>query len=181
MPAVRCDATAAWRELTARPLDFDLRGVVADVMKLFTESAQAKGLTLHVEIGDTVPPLLRGDALRLRQTLINLVGNALKFTAAGGVTIAACAEGDFVRFTVRYSGRGIPVEAQALLFQKFTQLEAGTRAAEEGVGLGLSICRELVNLMGGTIELTSAGLGLGTEVRFTLPRTSAAGAAAPLL
>src|SRR6185503_7882621 len=98
------------------------------------------------------------------------VGNALKFTTDGRVTISAATHNGSVRFAVRDTGCGIPPEQQGLLFRKFMRLDTTTTAPDEGVGLGLSICRELVLLMGGEIGLESEGLGKGTEVRFTLPR-----------
>jgi signal transduction histidine kinase len=89
------------------------------------------------------------------------------------VTIAAACRGHVVELAVRDTGRGIDPSQQGLLFQKFMRLDTRPTAPEEGVGLGLSICRELVSLMGGEIALTSAGVGRGTEVRFTLPRAFA--------
>lgn len=99
---------------------------------------------------------------------------ALKFTAAGEVTVTAAAEAGEVTFVVRDTGCGIPPDQHELLFGKFMRLDSRATAPADGVGLGLSICRELVTLMGGRIALTSAGLGRGTEVRFTLPEAARA-------
>ena len=159
-------------KLELEVVDFEPRGVVGDVMKLFTESAQAKGLALHVEIGDTVPPLLRGDALRLRQTLINLVGNALKFTAKGSVSVKAARLDEVdgscvVRFEVADTGIGIPREAQRRLFEPFSQADSSTTRRYGGTGLGLAICRRVVELMGGALGVESAP-GAGSTFWFSV-------------
>lgn len=141
--------------------------VVEEVRALAEVLASAKGLTLDLVLDPDLWAL--ADPQRLKQILLNLVGNALKFTSAGGVTVSAVANGGEVAFVVRDTGCGIPVDQQELLFGKFMRLDSRATAPADGVGLGLSICRELVTLMGGKIGLTSAGLGEGTEVRFTLP------------
>jgi len=157
---------AGTAEITVEPL---LVGtVLAEVHDLTHVLASAKGLDLRV--ATTPEARVLADPQRLKQILLNLVGNALKFTSEGMVTVSAQAENGCVRFAVRDTGRGIPREQQTLLFRKFMRLDTRTTAPEEGVGLGLSICRELVALMGGAIELSSDGPGTGTEVRFTLPR-----------
>jgi signal transduction histidine kinase/ligand-binding sensor domain-containing protein/CheY-like chemotaxis protein len=159
-------------KLELEVVDFEPRGVVADVMKLFTESAQAKGLALHVEIGDTVPTVLRGDALRLRQTLINLVGNALKFTARGSVSVRASRLDEVdgscvVRFEVADTGIGIPRDAQRRLFEPFSQADTSTTRRYGGTGLGLAICRRVVELMGGALGVESAP-GVGSTFWFSV-------------
>lgn len=148
----------------------DVAPVIEEVRSLTEVLARTKGLALAV----TVEPCLAvmADRQRLKQVLLNLVGNALKFTARGAVTIGAAAEHGTVVFTVHDTGRGIPSDQQELLFGKFMRLDSRATAPEDGVGLGLSICRELVTLMGGEIGLTSPGLELGTLVRFTLPRAA---------
>ncbi|MEO6029120.1 MAG: ATP-binding protein [Candidatus Binatia bacterium] len=145
--------------------------VVEEVRSLTEVLATAKGLRMDVQVDPTLA--VRADRQRVKQILLNLVGNALKFTTTGGVTITAAAEANLVAFLVRDTGCGIPSEQQSLLFGKFMRLDSRSTAPEDGVGLGLSICRELVTLMGGEITLTSAGLERGTEVRFTLPRAHA--------
>jgi signal transduction histidine kinase len=141
--------------------------VVEEVRALTEVLATAKGLRLEVATeGD---PWVLADAQRLKQILLNLVGNALKFTAEGGVTVTVAAVPGEVCFAVRDTGSGIPAAQQELLFNKFMRLDSRPAAPADGVGLGLSICRELVTLMNGTIVLESQGLGCGTEVRFTLP------------
>jgi signal transduction histidine kinase len=142
--------------------------VVEEVRSLTEVLATTKGLRLNVRVDPAL--CVRADRQRVKQVLLNLVWNALKFTTTGGVTITATAEPECVAFVVRDTGCGIPAEQQSLLFGKFMRLDSRSTAPEDGVGLGLSICRELVTLMGGEIALTSAGLERGTEVRFTLPR-----------
>jgi signal transduction histidine kinase len=151
--------------LTVEPLA--VPPILEEVRTLTEVLATAKGLRLDVGSDDGLVVL--ADHQRLKQVLLNLVGNALKFTATGGVTVTAAAEGPDVAFVVRDTGCGIPPDQQELLFGKFMRLDSRATAPTDGVGLGLSICRELVTLMGGNITLSSAGLERGTEVRFTLP------------
>ena len=151
--------------LTVEPLD--VSPVLEEVRALTEVLASAKGLRL--EVASAVGLVVLADRQRLKQVLLNLVGNALKFTATGGVTVTASTERGAVGFVVRDTGCGIPPDQQELLFGKFMRLDSRATAPTDGVGLGLSICRELVTLMGGQITLSSAGLERGTEVRFTLP------------
>ncbi len=157
---------AGTAEVAVEPLSVGT--VLAEVHDLTHVLASAKGLELRIATATEARVL--ADPQRLKQVLLNLVGNALKFTSEGVVSVSAETQNGAVRFAVRDTGRGIPAEQQALLFRKFMRLDTRTTAPEEGVGLGLSICRELVALMGGAIELSSAGPGTGTEVWFILPR-----------
>jgi signal transduction histidine kinase len=160
--------------ITVEPMA--VHSVVEEVRSLTEVLATTKGLRLDVRADPDLVVL--ADRQRLQQVLLNLVGNALKFTATGGVTVTAAPENGHVVFTVRDTGCGIPAEQQALLFGKFMRLDSRPTAPEDGVGLGLSICRELVTLMGGQIALSSAGPAQGTEVRFTLPTPERSRAAA---
>ncbi len=153
--------------LTVEPLPVE--PVLEEVRALTEVLATTKGLGLEVASDADLSVL--ADRQRLKQVLLNLVGNALKFTAAGGVTVTASVARGEVVFVVRDTGCGIPPDQQELLFGKFMRLDSRATAPTDGVGLGLSICRELVTLMGGEITLSSAGLERGTEVRFTLPET----------
>lgn len=148
----------------------DVAPVVEEVRGLTEVLAAAKGLRLVVTADPALVVL--ADRQRLEQILLNLVGNALKFTARGVVSVSATASGDEIAFVVRDTGCGVPPDKQELLFRKFMRLDSRATAPTDGVGLGLSICRELVTLMGGRITLASAGVDQGTEVRFTLPRAA---------
>ncbi|OJV61572.1 MAG: hypothetical protein BGO22_00165 [Hydrogenophaga sp. 70-12] len=145
---------------------FALGGLLREVESVYALPARDKGLSLSLYLPDDVPAYVMGDAARLRQVLVNLVGNALKFTQQGGVVISAevlrGGEGPQLRLSVRDSGIGIPPEVQARLFQPFTQADETTTRRFGGTGLGLSIVRRLVALMGGDVGLNSEP-GRGSE------------------
>ncbi len=145
-------------ELEQVPLD--LAECVEGALDLFAQRAAAKGIDLLCEIGDGVPREIRGDPTRLRQVLVNLVGNALKFTEHGEVhvSVRALQEADGDRhllFAVRDTGIGIPHDAQGRLFSAFTQVDTSTTRKYGGTGLGLAISRRLTELMGGRMWLES--------------------------
>jgi len=157
-------------ELAAEP--FRLRRLCAEVERLFRPRAEARGLQLDFELADDLPDRLVGDSLRLRQVLTNLLGNALKFTAAGGVTVRLggreLAPGEYqLAGAVQDTGIGIPAEKQAAIFEAFTQADSSTTRNFGGTGLGLSITRRLVELMQGRIGVRSAP-GAGSTFEFTL-------------
>jgi len=152
-------------------LPFDLDELVEDVIDLVSLQAQVKGLTLVVAIGETVSPCWIGDAARLRQVLVNLLVNAIKFTPGGSVRLRieqGGSEGGGLRFEVCDSGIGMDVEQQARVFEAWSQAEPSTSRRFGGSGLGLAICRELVQLMGGELQLQSQ-LGQGTTLSVALP------------
>jgi PAS domain S-box-containing protein len=135
--------------------------------------AQRKGLAFTWTVSPELPDSLFGDAMRISQVLTNLLENGLKFTEQGSVTLAVDSAGDQgdvvqVRFVVEDSGIGIPEDQLSTLFQPFTQADASTTRKYGGAGLGLTICRELVSLMGGTIEAQSVP-GSGSTFSVTLP------------
>jgi len=154
-------------------LDFDLRQVIEDVGELLALRAHEKSLELVCLIDADVPTRLRGDSSRLRQILLNLGSNAVKFTDRGTVTIhaerngrSACADRVSLRFSIDDTGIGISAEQQALLFNAFTQADSTTTRRYGGTGLGLSISRQLAGLMGGAIGVESMA-GKGSRFWFT--------------
>ncbi|WP_374379417.1 PAS domain S-box protein [Dongia sp.] len=160
-------------QLKIEQIEVDVTEVVETTARLFLGAAAAKGITVRCFTSPTVRGPYFTDPVRLRQILSNLVSNAIKFTPRGSVTIIAdtVPDGDgstSLRLSVADTGIGISKEAQARLFQPFTQADGSTARKFGGAGLGLSICRRLAHLMEGKIELQSAE-GVGTEVALTLP------------
>ena len=153
-------------------VDFDLRELVENVGAALAARAQEKGVELVVAIDPHLPTSLRGDPLRLTQVLNNLGGNAVKFTEAGEVVLRAgaierAAESVLVRFEVSDTGIGITPEQQGRLFQSFSQADSSTTRKYGGSGLGLAISKQIVELLGGTIEVESE-VGAGSVFRVTL-------------
>jgi signal transduction histidine kinase/DNA-binding response OmpR family regulator/HPt (histidine-containing phosphotransfer) domain-containing protein len=150
----------------------DLRSVVEDVAQLLAATADGKGVDLVCQVDADVPAVLMGDPSRLRQVLTNLVGNAVKFTDAGEVVVRASVASQNgtieVRFEVRDTGIGIAPEALAKLFDAFSQADSSTTRRFGGTGLGLAISQRLVQLMGGTIQVTSQP-GVGSTFSYTVP------------
>lgn len=164
-------------KLILEQADFDLRQSVDDIANLFRETARAKGISLALDIDAATPQVVRGDQLRLRQALVNLVGNAIKFTDHGQVTLQTesipgnteSQEHSFlVRFAIKDTGIGIDEENCSLIFKSFTQADESTTRKYGGTGLGLSVSRQLIDLMGGTLEVESSP-GAGSIFFFTLP------------
>ena len=141
-------------------VDFDLRQVLEESLELFGEAARRKQLRLTQHIDDAVPRYLKGDPVRFRQILMNLLSNAMKFTETGGVSLSAeYLEGTttqaLLRFAVTDTGIGIPPAAKSRIFDAFSQADGSTTRRYGGTGLGLSIAKQLVGLMGGTITVES--------------------------
>lgn len=151
--------------------DFDLRDTLWEALKALGVRADQKGLELSCDIHPGLPDVLTGDAGRLRQVMMNLVGNAIKFTERGEVVVRVVEESrNHERLTLHFSvtdtGIGIPAEKQLTIFDAFTQADGSTTRKYGGTGLGLAISRQLIELMGGRIWLESA-LGKGSAFHFT--------------
>ncbi len=147
--------------------DFDLREAVEDTCEMLAPQAHGKGLELMAWIDDDVATMVNGDRGRLRQVLTNLLSNAVKFTEAGDVTVRVRNDGPDVRIDVSDTGIGIGRQAIARLFDSFAQADTSTTRRYGGTGLGLTISRQLVELMGGEISVTSTP-GEGSTFSFTV-------------
>jgi PAS domain S-box-containing protein len=173
------DSTLEYSRVEAGRLELELaplrpHDLAASVQALLSASARARGLALEVVVGAEVDDTLEGDAGRLRQVLLNLVGNALKFTPAGSVTlridaIASDARAQVLRLQVEDTGVGMTEAARARLFTPFVQADATTSRRYGGTGLGLAISRQFVNRMGGTIAIRRTSPGEGTLLQVLLP------------
>jgi len=153
------------------PTDFDLHHVLRGILRTTALRAKDKGVQLRYDVGPNVPDRVVGDRGRLGQIIINLVGNALKFTQDGEIVVAveatgATADGIELHFQVRDTGIGIPADKQALIFEEFAQADSSTTRKYGGTGLGLAISQRLVRLMGGRIWVESEE-GRGSTFHFT--------------
>ena len=157
--------------LVLESIDFSVAATLEQVRSLLTPQATERGLELTMSIDQHSPPVVRGDPTRLRQVLLNLVGNALKFTSTGWVRVhVGCGDVGHrasLRFEIQDTGIGITAEQQAELFQAFAQAEGSTARTYGGSGLGLAISKRLVEAMGGTIGVESE-LGRGSTFWFEL-------------
>lgn len=181
-------------KLSIENIDFSLSAAIDNVSSLFEEQAAGRSIGFAIELAPDLPQFVVGDPTRLRQVLINLVGNAFKFTQRGSVTLrveavaaanypalraqAGARSVNLVRFTVSDSGIGIDAQAMQRLFQKFEQADSTTTRRYGGTGLGLAICRQLVELMDGEITADSTP-GVGSTFSFVVPLPD--GVAPPLV
>ncbi len=159
--------------LMLESVGFDLRQLIEEVIELFAEGAQQKGLEMLCTMSETTPTGLRGDPTRLRQVLANLVGNAIKFTERGHVLVTATADSPAASrsveliFSVEDTGIGMDEETQQRVFESFRQADGSTTRKYGGTGLGLSISKQLVEMMGGEIWVESRP-GVGSSFRFSI-------------
>jgi len=155
--------------LTIQKVPFSLGKLVQEVANIYEKPAEQKGLGLQLQTDDALPPIMMGDPLRLKQVLINLLGNAVKFTNQGVICLrVGPPEAGRVSFEVRDTGIGMSAETLQKLFNPFTQADASTTRLHGGSGLGLAICRRLTELMGGTIRVESQ-LGSGSSFYVEVP------------
>jgi two-component system, sensor histidine kinase and response regulator len=153
------------------PIDFNPRDAIGDMADAMSLRAHQKGLELIVDVDATVPPTVQGDPGRLRQILVNLIGNAIKFTSHGEVVLRVTTEaltpqGVVLHFSVADTGVGIPLDRQKRVFEAFTQADGSTTRTHGGTGLGLTIATQLVALMGGRLWVESE-VGKGSTFHFT--------------
>ena len=159
-------------KLVLSPSPMSLHSVAAAATALFRANAESRGLTITLQMGDNLPDGVVGDAPRLKQVLLNLLGNGVKFTEKGGITLrlTSLSRDDVaarVRFEVQDTGIGIPVQALETVFQPFLQVDSTQSRLRGGTGLGLAISQRIVEAMGGRIEISSR-LGTGSTFSFSL-------------
>ncbi len=147
---------------------FDIRRCLADSLRMLQSKAEERNLDLDMEVSADVPEEIVGDEYRIGQILLNLISNGLKFTEEGGVRVMLDRKGDWLEFRVRDSGVGIPADKQESIFEVFNQVDNTSTRKYGGAGLGLAICKGLVELMGGEIRVESQP-GRGSLFIFTLP------------
>jgi signal transduction histidine kinase/ActR/RegA family two-component response regulator len=165
-------------KLTLERADFDLHALLQTIYTAYRDLVTAKGLVLQFDLAPGVPVHVNGDAVRVRQIVANFLSNALKFTAHGRIELRVQPANGRVRFAVNDTGIGLAPEAQARLFQPFSQADESTSRRFGGTGLGLSICRELALLMDGEVGVDSVA-GRGSTFWAELPLPAAAPPAAP--
>lgn len=158
-------------QMALESIDFDMIQLVGSVVTLMSAHAAEKNLTVTADVDPNLPRYVVGDPGRLRQVLLNLVSNAIKFTSQGGVTIKLYPDPEVgihaITFAVRDTGMGIPLEVQDRLFVPFAQAESSTSRKHGGTGLGLAICKQIIAAMGSDIRIESAQ-GAGTAFVFSL-------------
>jgi len=166
------------RKLELEPVYFSLRQLMHETMKSVGIMAASKKLTLSYLVAPDVPETVWADPVRLRQILVNLVGNAIKFTHDGEITVQAVHAGDKVRFDVRDTGVGIAPAVRQRIFEPFAQADSSHSRPHGGAGLGLSIVARLLEAMGGSVHVSSEQ-GSGSVFSFTVPLATDAVGAAP--
>ena len=160
-------------KLTIEKIDFKLNEVVENIRAIFKHRIHEKGLTLELNVDEAVPATLNGDPFRLNQILVNLVGNAIKFTHKGGINISisiqkTAAKEIFLNFTIADTGIGIETDKINEIFESFTQASAETSRKYGGTGLGLAITKQLLEMQRGTISVESK-INSGTTFQFSIP------------
>lgn len=158
-------------KLTLEQIDFDLHHLLDNIIHIFTVPAERKGLFIRMEKTDLLPRYMKGDPVRIKQILANLINNAIKFTDSGEITLRARQNNaSHLFFSVTDTGIGVPEDKYESIFNSFTQADLSTTRSHGGSGLGLTICKKLSELMGGQINLTSKP-GFGSTFSFTISFT----------
>jgi signal transduction histidine kinase len=157
--------------MTLEPTSVDIRALLDEVVLLHTNCAEQKGLRLRAELSNNLPARMHTDPTRLRQVINNLLSNAVKFTQEGEVTLSARWTGQQLVIGVRDTGPGIAPQVQETVFERFRQATSFVTREHGGTGLGLSLVREFVKLMGGQLQLKSE-LGHGAYFEFSIPELS---------
>jgi signal transduction histidine kinase/AmiR/NasT family two-component response regulator len=165
-------------KLDIEVLPISIVEILREILKSLANAAKTKGISLVENISDQVPVWLLSDPSRIRQILFNLIGNAIKFTDKGSVTVKVEWKDQVLQFEVMDTGLGIAPDKQGLIFQRFTQADSSTARKFGGSGLGLAISKRLVELMGGEIGLKSE-MGQGSNFWFSIPMQEAQAAIAP--
>jgi PAS domain S-box-containing protein len=155
-------------------MDFSLHMLIGNCVSLIRNQCGAKGLDLIVEIGDDVPDAVRGDQLKIRQVVLNLLSNGVKFTDQGSVVLTAARCDEMIAISVADSGIGIPRDKLGTVFEPFTQADESTTRRFGGTGLGLALCKRISELLGGTIRVVSHE-GHGSTFTFSFPYVPAQG------
>lgn len=155
-------------KLELEQVDFDLRELMESTAEQFAIRAHTKGLEMNCRLGTDLPYMVNGDPERLRQVIINLMGNAIKFTESGEINLKVSRRGSVIHFGVEDTGIGIATDAKEKLFESFVQADPSTTRKYGGSGLGLTIVSSLVQLMGGNLKVDSV-LGHGSEFWFEIP------------
>lgn len=156
-------------KMALTPVNFDFRQLLSNIGSLSLYLAGKKNLQFHLEISGEVPECLYGDDVRIQQVLLNIIGNAVKFTPKGSVTLSVSSDSKHIRFKVTDTGLGIRPEEMKYIFEPFKQLDANKTRKIKGTGLGLSISHNLVSYMGGSIEVESE-VGRGSVFTVTIPK-----------
>jgi len=159
-------------KMSAERRPFNARELIDDVAEMIRARTETAGLTLVAEVSRTFPPAVLGDEGKLRQVLMNLLGNAVKFTETGTIAVRATWAGGRATFEVSDTGQGIRPDFLPHVFERFRQADASSTRATGGLGLGLAIVRHLIELHGGTVTVDSPGEGLGATFSFSVPAAS---------
>ena len=156
------------RQMNLKGETFKVRRYLNETIELMNDRAQKKHLKLALDVSPSVPEDMLGDPYRLGQILLNLIGNAIKFTDKGEVTVKVKRHDDYLQFNVSDTGIGISEDRWEDIFESFMQVDSSSTRSHGGVGLGLAISKGLIELMGGKVSVHSE-LGQGSTFSFTLP------------